>query len=164
MPLVGPVFAGVKRDHPDIDQSLHIHEAVRRLIGLMVGDLIAETKRRIARFSPASADAVRRLGEPLVAFSEEMRQNDRALKRFLHSHMYRHYRVNRMTSKARRVVKDLFALLTAEPGCLPPDWQGRCDGPNGLGTQRVVSDYIASMTDGFALDEHRRLFDLQSAP
>jgi dGTPase len=164
VPMVGPVFAEVKRDHPDIDDSLHIHEAVRRLIGLMVGDLIAETRRRIDRLNPASAAAVRRLGEPLVAFSAEMRQNDAALKRFLHSHMYRHYRVNRMTSKARRVVKDLYTLLAAEPGCLPPDWQARCDGVGGAKTARAVADYIASMTDAFALDEHRRLFDLQSAP
>ena len=164
VPMVGKVFAEVKRDYPDIDQSLHIHEAVRRLIGLMVGDLIAETKRRIARLKPESCEGVRRLGEPLVGFSGDMRQNDAALKRFLHQHMYRHYRVNRMTSKARRVVKDLYALLAAEPGCLPPDWQARCDAPNGTKTARAVSDYIASMTDSFALDEHRRLFDLQSAP
>ncbi|HEY1719651.1 MAG TPA: deoxyguanosinetriphosphate triphosphohydrolase [Magnetospirillaceae bacterium] len=164
VPMVGAVFAGVKRDYPDIGESLHIHEAVRRLIGLMVGDLIAETKRRIARHAPASSEAVRHLGEPLVAFSDEMRQNDAALKRFLHQHMYRHYRVNRMTSKARRVVKDLYTLLANEPGCLPPDWQTRCDEPNSAKTARAVSDYIASMTDSFALDEHRRLFDLQSAP
>jgi dGTPase len=164
VPLVGPVFAEVKRDHPDTDFSLHIHESVRRMIGLMVGDLIAETKRRIAQFAPKSAEQVRALGQPLVAFSPEMRDNDRALKQFLRTNMYRHYLVNRMTSKARRVVRDLYTLLTAEPGCLPPEWQARCDGPGGQGTARAVTDYIAGMTDRFALDEHRRLFDLQSAP
>ncbi len=164
VPLVGPVFADVKKDYPDIDPSLHIHEAVRRLIGLMVGDLIAETKRRIARLTPGSCEAVRHLGEPLVAFSAEMRQNDAALKRFLYQHMYRHYRVNRMTSKARRVVRDLYTLLANEPGCLPPEWQTRCDGANGAKTARSVADYIASMTDAFALDEHKRLFDMQTAP
>ena len=164
VPLVGPVFAEVRHDHPDSDQSLQIHEAVRRLIGLMVGDLLAETRQRIARFKPASVEAVRALGQPLVAFSDAMRENDRALKEFLKIHMYRHYLVNRMTSKARRVVRDLYGLLVAEPGCLPPDWQTRCDGPNGTGTASAVTDYIAAMTDGFALAEHRRLFDLQSAP
>ncbi len=100
-----------------------------------------------------------------MAFSEECAHNDRALKRFLHSHMYRHYRVNRMTSKARRVVKDLFALADRRAG-MPAArmagalrWTRRHPAPS-----RVVSDYIAGMTDGFALDEHRRLFDLQSAP
>jgi len=164
VPLVGPVFAEVLRDHPNTDFSLHIHEAVRRMIGLMVGDLIAETKRRIARLAPTSAEAVRASGEPLVAFSAEMRDNDRALKKFLHANMYRHYLVNRMTSKARRVMRDLFTLFSTDPGCLPPEWQSHCDGPGNKGTLRAVTDYIAGMTDKFALDEHRRLFDLQSAP
>ena len=164
VPLVGPVFAAVRRDHPDGDASLQIHEAVRRLIGEMVGDLLAETRRRVERFKPQRVEDVRALGQPLVAFSDEMRDNDRALKEFLRVHMYRHYVVNRMTSKARRVVRDLYTLLVAEPGCLPPEWQTGCDGAGSAGTQRAVTDYIAGMTDGFALAEHRRLFDLQSAP
>ncbi len=164
VPLVGPVFAQVKAEHPDIDESLHIHEAVRRLIGLMVCDLIDETKRRIALYAPQSVDQVRRLGRPLVAFSDEMRANDAALKAFLFANMYRHYNVNRMTSKARRVVKDLFRLLTEEPECLPPEWQRCCDGKGRAGTARAVADYIAGMTDRNALDEHRRLFDMQESP
>ena len=164
VPLVGPVFAAVKAEFPDIEPSLHIHEAVRRLIGLMVVDLLDETKRRIAKFAPASVGEVRRLGQPLVAFSQTMRRNDAALKDFLFHHMYRHYKVNRMTSKARRVVRDLYALLLAEPECLPPEWQTSCDGAGAAGTARVVADYIAGMTDRNALDEHRRLFDLQEEP
>jgi dGTPase len=164
VPLVGPVFAEVKAEFPDIDTSVHIHESVRRLIGLMVSDLIAETRQRIARFAPKSVDDVRRLGQPLAAFSPTMRQNDQALKAFLFQHMYRHYKVNRMASKARRVVKDLYALLVAEPQCLPPEWQGLCDGGGGPATARAVADYIAGMTDRYALDEHRRLFDLQEKP
>ncbi len=164
VPLVGPVFAQVKADYPDIDPSIHIHESVRRLIGLMVSDLIEETRRRIADFAPASADEVRHLGKPLVAFSAKMRENDAALKAFLFQHMYRHYNVNRMTSKARRVVKDLYGLLVNEPQCLPPEWQKSCDGKGNPGTARAVADYIAGMTDLSALDEHRRLFDLQEKP
>jgi len=164
VPLVGPVFAEVKREHPDIDPSLHIHESVRRLIGLMVVDLLDETKRRMAEANPQSPDEIRALGRPIASFSEEMRANDRALKRFLFEHMYRHYKVNRMTSKARRVVKDLYGLLVSEPQCLPPEWQKLCDGPQGQATARAVADYIAGMTDRFALDEHRRLFDLYDKP
>ena len=164
VPLVGPVFAKVKAEHPDIEPSIHIHESVRRLIGLMVLDLIAETKRNIALYKPDSPEAVRSLGRPLAAFSEEMRANDRALKRFLFDHMYRHYQVNRMTSKARRVVKDLYSLLVHEPECLPPEWQKLCGGKDQSETARAVADYIAGMTDHFALDEHRRLFDLQEKP
>lgn len=164
VPLVGPVFAEVKRDFPDIDASLHIHEAVRRLIGLMVGDLIRETRRRIAELAPADVDAVRHMGQPLAAFSEEMRANDRALKQFLFTHMYRHYKVNRMASKARRVVRELFGLFLAEPDCLPPECLAQCKSRAPEDTARVIADYIAGMTDRFALDEYRRLFDMQETP
>ena len=164
VPLVGPVFQRVARDYPDVTPSVLIHEAVRELIGVMITDLIAETRRNIDLHRPQSAEDVRHLGVPLVAFSAEMRQNDTAFKQFLYPHMYRHYSVNRMTSKGRRVVKDLFRLFHAEPECLPPEWYGLCDGKNGVKSARVVADYIASMTDRLALDEHRRLFDMQEKP
>jgi dGTPase len=160
VPLVGPVFHAVRQTHPGLEPSRLTHEAVRRLINLMVSDLLAETRRRIAALKPDSADAVRRLDRPLVVFSDGMQANDRALKAFLFERMYRHYRVNRMTSKARRVVQDLFGLLLAEPQTLPTEWQRQAGGPNSPETARVVADYIAGMTDRFALDEHRRLFDL----
>jgi dGTPase len=88
-----------------------------------------------------------------------MRRNDRSLKDFLFERMYRHYRVNRMGSKARRVVHDLFALYLAEPQCLPREWRGLAAGPDDPQTARVAADYLAGMTDRFALDEHHRLFD-----
>jgi dGTPase len=94
-----------------------------------------------------------------VGFSETMRANDRALKAFLFERMYRHYRVNRMASKARRVVQELFQLLLAEPQCLPTEWRHQADGTGQARTARVVADYIAGMTDRYALDEHHRLFD-----
>lgn len=164
VPLVGPLFHQVAKDYPDAEPSLHIHEVVRRMIGIMITDLIGETRRRIAEFRPRSADDVRALGRPLAAFSDEMRTNDAALRQFLFKNMYRHFSVNRMTSKGRRVVKDLFRLLFAEPECLPPEWRRLADGKGTAKTARVVADYIAGMTDRFALDEHRRLFDLQEKP
>lgn len=164
VPLVGPLFHEVRRSHPDAEPSLHIHEVVRRMIGIMILDLIEETRARIADLRPAGAHDVRHLDCPLVAFSQTMRAHDGALRRFLFDHMYRHFSVNRMTSKGRRVVKDLFGLLVAEPECLPPDWRRLTDGPHTPRTARVVGDYIAGMTDRFALDEHRRLFDLQEKP
>lgn len=164
VPLVGPVLHAVAQENPGIEPSLHIHETVRTMIGMMIEDLLAETQRRIADIAPRSAAEVRHLGQPLVAFSEAMVANDRALKQFLFPNMYRHFLVNRMTSKARRVVKDLFTLLHSEPGCLPPEWHRLCDGVRTPKTARVVADYIAGMTDRFALDEHRRLFDMQEAP
>ena len=162
VPLVGPVFADVRRIYPDLDRSRLIHESVRRLIGLMVDDLIAETSRRIEDTRPTNADDVRRAGQPTAAFSERMQANDRALKRFLFENMYRHYKLNRMATKARRVVRDLFGLLLDEPECLPTEWRRRADGGGTATTARVVTDYIAGMTDRYALDEHQKLFDVQS--
>ena len=95
-------------------------------------------------------------------FSDEMAKNDRELKEFLFPNMYRHYKLNRMTSKAQRVVTDLFELFLSEPGTLPTEWQVGTDGPNTEHTARQVADYIAGMTDRYALDEHKRLFDLQA--
>jgi dGTPase len=160
VPLVGPVLQTLRRDHPGLEPSRLIHEAVRRLINRMVSDLLDETRRRIAALKPATADDVRRLDRPLVAFSDAMQANDRALKAFLFERMYRHYRVNRMTSKARRVVQELFRLMLDEPGILPTEWQRLAGAPGAPETARVVADYIAGMTDRFAMDEHRRLFDL----
>ncbi|MBL8667626.1 MAG: deoxyguanosinetriphosphate triphosphohydrolase [Rhodospirillales bacterium] len=162
VPLVGEMFASVRVRYPGIETSRLIHESVRRLIGLMVDDLIAETRRRIADLAPVCADDVRQAGHPIAAFSAAMQQNDRSLKAFLRERMYRHYKLNRMTSKARRLVKDLFQLFVAEPECLPTEWRRRTDGAATLRTARVVTDYVAGMTDRFAGDEYRRLFDVQS--
>ena len=162
VPLVGPVFRQVKMTYPELDTSRLVHEAVRRLIGHMVHDLVDETRRRIEEVAPGSADDIRRCGRPVVAFSQDMQKNDRALKEFLFENMYRHYKLNRMSSKARRVVRDLFRLLVAEPGCLPTEWRRTADAPESVKTAWVVADYIAGMTDRYALDEHRRLFDVQS--
>jgi len=162
VPLVGPIFADVAHDYPDLDQSRQIHESVRRLIGAMVNDLIAETSSRIADFGPQTAQEIREAGSAVAGFSEQMRNNDAAVKAFLFEHMYRHYKLNRMTSKGRRVVQELFQLLVREPGCLPSEWQEKVKGTGAESTAQTVADFIGGMTDRFALDEHRRLFDLQS--
>jgi len=162
LPLVGPVLGAIRRDWGDLDRSRLAHELVRRMIDLMVTDVLAETRRRLAEAQPCSAADVRGMSMPLVAFSEEMQSHDRALKDFLWGHMYRHWRVNRMTSKARRVVRELFALFHAEPNTLPDEWQALADAPGTARTARVAADYIAGMTDRFALDEHFRLFDRYS--
>jgi dGTPase len=162
VPLVGPVFHEVRKLYPDLDMSRTIHESVRRLIGAMVQDLLRVTQSRIDAASPATAADIRALNEPVAQFSENMRANDKALKSFLFENMYRHYKLNRMTSKGRRVVKDLFQLLLAEPECLPTEWRVQAGKPGSRETAELVCDYIADMTDRLALDEHRRLFDLQS--
>jgi dGTPase len=158
VPLVGPVFDEVARHYPGLEESRLIHESIRRLIDRMVRDLVDETLRRLAEGGPRSADEIRDLGRPIAAFSDEMRNHDRALKKFLYERMYRHDRVNRMTSNARRVVGELFRLYLAEPDKLPPEWRALTGGGEAE-RARLVADYLAGMTDRFALDEHRRLVD-----
>jgi len=162
VPLVGPVFQGVAARYPGIEDSRLIHEAIRRLIDRMVRDLIVETQSRLAASKVKSADGVRALGTPVVAFSSKMRHNDRALKAFLFERMYRHCRVTQMSQKAHRVIHDLFALYLAEPQSLPSEWGRLAAGPDDPQTARVAADYLAGMTDRFALEEHRRLFDSRS--
>lgn len=159
-PLAGPVFASVLTRYPNAEPSRQTHEAVRRLIHQMVGDLLTETQHRLADAKVQTVGDIRSLGEPVAAFSDEMHVLNRELKAFLMQRMYRHYRVNRMTSKARRVVRDLFLLLHREPQCLPTEWQSRAGGAGSQQAAEVVADYIAGMTDRFAMQEHVQLFDL----
>ncbi|HWE75940.1 MAG TPA: deoxyguanosinetriphosphate triphosphohydrolase [Stellaceae bacterium] len=159
VPLLGPIFAEVDRSYPGVDDSRLIHEAIRRLIDRMIGDVVEESQRRIAALKAQSAADIRRHSAAVIAFSAGMREEERGLRRFLFERMYRHYRVNRMASKARRIVQELFRLLLAEPQCLPTEWQSQATGAGTRETARVVADYIAGMTDRFALDEHYKLFD-----
>ncbi|MCB9946778.1 MAG: deoxyguanosinetriphosphate triphosphohydrolase [Rhodospirillaceae bacterium] len=160
LPLVGPAIASVERLHPGLERRRRTHEIVRRVIDRMVGDLVDESRRRISLLAPADADAIRRAEGPVISFSAGLRGDEQALRRFLFERMYRHYQVNRETSKARRIVCDLFGLLFREPICLPGEWQtlavDMADGERA----RLVADYIAGMTDRYALLEHQRLFDL----
>ncbi len=157
--FIDAVFAEVEERHPGLDDERKIHETVRQLIGLMVEDLIAETGRRLEALDPRSPAAVRGAGSAIVAFSAPMTENDRALKAFLFERMYRHYKVNRMSSRARRIVCELFELFQREPEVLPPPWRAQAETGDDAKRARVVADYIAGMTDRFALDEHHRLFD-----
>ncbi|HEY3918692.1 MAG TPA: deoxyguanosinetriphosphate triphosphohydrolase [Stellaceae bacterium] len=159
VPLLGPAFAEVDKLYPGLEEPRRIHEAIRRLIDRMVGDVVEESRRRIAAIKAKSVADIRRHSGAVIAFSLTMREEERGLRGFLFDRMYRHYRVNRMASKAHRIVQELFRLLLAEPQCLPTEWQAQATGPGTSETARVVADYIAGMTDRFALDEHYRLFD-----
>jgi dGTPase len=127
----------------------------------MVSDLAAETGRRIERHRPQSADDIRRLGTAVVGFSEAMRADEKPLRAFLWENMYRHYKVNRMISRAKRVVTDLFGAFLADPSVLPSNWRKVCGAAGDRATARIVCDYIAGMTDAYALEEHRKLFGAQ---
>jgi len=157
VPLVGPVFEEVARLHPGLARDRVIHEAVRRLINAMVSDLIRQSKARIEAACPSNADEIRALDHPVIAFSDGMTENDRALKAFLFTHMYRHETVNRMSDTGAKVVRELYELFLAAPEHLPDDWQRAIDGPGGAETARTAGDYIAGMTDRYALRTYERL-------
>jgi dGTPase len=161
VPMVARILAEVERDHPGLDQFRLVAETIRRLIGVWIDDLVWESSNRIAAAGPRSAEEVRLAGKPLVGFSDAMNEHQAVLRRFLMARMYRHWKVNRSRSHAKRILRELFNVFLAEPELLPPDWQKGGDGPGGQRTARRVCDYIAGMTDDFAIDEHRRLFTLE---
>jgi dGTPase len=163
VPLIGPKLQGVRSDWPDLDDRLTRLEAVRRMIGAMIDDVIGETARRVETSKVASIDDVRGLGHALVAFSTEMNEDLSRLRQFLYDRMYRHWRVNRTRSQARRILAEMFELFLAEPDVLPAEWGARAlAAPNEPARARLVCDYIAGMTDRFAIEEHRRLFHLDA--
>ena len=158
VPLAGPVIAEVSARYPGLELPRLIHESIRRMINLMVRDVVSESTRRLAGVK--SVADVRAQKAPVIAFSDAMRANDRALKEFLFARMYRHHRVNQMTLKAKRVVSELFDLHLEQPQCLPAEWQAQVAGVDEAAAARLVADYIAGMTDKFALETHQHLFDL----
>ena len=144
----------VEAAYPGITGRRAIHETIRRMINALIVDLINTSESRIRDAQVKSIDDVHNAG-PLIAFSDEMRNEAVVLKRFLRENLYHHYQVNRMTSKARRIIKDLFDAFMQEPRLLPPDYQVATDIQK---QARKVADYIAGMTDRYAMREHRRLF------
>ena len=143
----------VVSEFPEITGRRLIHETLRRMINALALDLITETRRNIAEAAPRSLSDIH-AAPPLVAFSPAMRSEHRALKAFLNEHLYRHFQVLRMTNKARSIVSELFAAFVADPRLLPPQYRkmAQDDRP------RAVADYIACMTDRYAIREHRRMF------
>ena len=162
VPEVAEIFRAVQKKYPAIEEARLTHEGIRRLINLMVTDLVAQTRINIAEYNIKTVDDVRALGKPLVFFSPSMQETNRKLQAFLMQNMYRHYKVNRMASKASRVVRELFDFFVSEPECLPDAWRKQTDGVKTTKTAEVVADFIAGMTDRFALDEYRRVFDVQA--
>lgn len=157
-PLAGPRAQALRARYGEIEPSRFIGELVSALIGTLVYDLLDETKRRLAQTRPESAAAVRGAGRALAGFSPEMEEEAAALKRFLFIHMYRHERVMTSMNKAKGLICDLFTALAADPALLPPDWAAGCGAPGDAVTAGVVRDYIAGMTDAYAISEYSRIF------
>ncbi|MEM8646221.1 MAG: deoxyguanosinetriphosphate triphosphohydrolase [Pseudomonadota bacterium] len=160
VPLAGAALSTVLSTYQELERPRMVHETVRRVISTMVGDVVAETRKRAQKAKIESADDVRQMGRPLVAFSAQMTEDNRVLQRFLSRRMYKHERVMDIMARAQRVVANLFDAYMANQDALPEGW--RLD--NELQEERVrarhISDFIAGMTDRYALDEHKRLFDL----
>jgi len=153
----------VTAKYPDLGGRRLVHEVVRRMIDWLVNDLVDTSRRSIAEAAPASVEDVRARPAPLLRFGDEVAAEHLELKRYLRQHLYRHYKVLRMTTKAKRVVCDLFAAMLGDVDLMPTEHQQaarRFEATDGeAGRARAVADYIAGMTDRYAILEHRRLFE-----
>jgi dGTPase len=154
-----PAFArpleSVQQMYPDLVDRRLIHETIRRMIHALINDLIATSRENIRRAKVRSLADVRASRRPLVCFSDEMAAEQQALKQFLRRNLYQHYQVARMANKARRIVTDLFNAFHTDPKMLPPQYRESTEGEP---RERSIADYIAGMTDRYAIREHRRLF------
>ncbi len=157
--LPGRIIGEVRASHPGLDAGRQVHELIRRLIGLLIEDVIAETSRKLAALAPQTADEVRQAKTSVAGFSPATAEADRAIKSFLKVRMYRHTRVMHVMDQAAAVVRDLFARYSAQPGDLPAEWSEGLDRLEDAARARRIADFIAGMTDRFALAEHERLFD-----
>ena len=168
VPLLAELLATVDGRYPALDEARRAHEVTRRLVTWLIEDVIAESTRRIAAVAPVSAEAIRDAGHPVVGFSPGAATADLSIKRFLLPRLYRHERLLAVRRDAEGVVTDLFRRLTQEPSAIPEPWRRELDQSDPARVARRAADYIAGMTDRFALDEHRRLFartpDLRLAP
>ena len=153
----------VTAKYPDLAGRRLVHEVVRRMIDWLVNDLVDASRRAIADAAPASVEDVRARPTPLLRFGDEVAAEHLELKRYLRQHLYRHYKVLRMTTKAGRVVRELFDAMQGDPDLMPTEHQQaarRLEAIDGeTGRARAVADYIAGMTDRYAILEHRRLYD-----
>ena len=158
VPIVAETLAGIREKYPRLETERLVHELVRRLIGQMIEDVIAEARRRLEQAAPQSVDDVRAAGRPLAGFSPAMAEADMAIKGFLYPRMYRHARVMRIMAEAESVVRDLFERYSSKPVDLPAGWaSGAGTGDNQV-SARKIADFIAGMTDRYALMEHTRMF------
>lgn len=159
--------AAVNERYPGLNQRRQIHEIVRRMINRQVTDLIDTSLQAIRQSGVATIDDVREHGQPLIQFSGELQAANQELKRFLRTKLYKHHRVYRMTVKSQQLIRDIFSAYMGDPLLLPEDYQNKINDPGNLNLPgepelrkaRVIADYIAGMTDRFAIADHERLFN-----
>lgn len=161
MPLIGPTVDGLTIREDGVNGRL-IYETTRRNITTMIADIVTQARRNLARIEPVSPDEIRKAGRPTVIFSDGLAENLGALKKMMFDRVYRHEKVMRVMRDAETVVQDLFECCFADPGAMPKNWQAAAEGLQERRRARLVADYVAGMTDRYALAEHRRLFDDRS--
>jgi dGTPase len=156
-------YEAVIKQYPSLTERRLLHEVIRRMVNFVAVDLIRTTESNIASAKPDSIEAVRRRSKPLAAMSADVRVEHLELKKFLNEYVYQHHKVQRMTAKARRVITQMFEAFLTDSKLLPPEYRGvtpgEKKGPSETIRARAVADYIAGMTDRYAILEHRRLFD-----
>lgn len=163
LPLFGAALEKAQRSYPNASRDRLVAETVREVIGLMVDDVIVATRANIARFGPRTVEDVRHASMPLVTFGPEMHQHVQKLRQFLMHRLYRHTKINRICAKAQRIVKELFVAFMEHPNCLPSGWAEPVQASQDADLRaRIIADYIAGMTDRFAVQEHRRLYSTET--
>ncbi|MDD5586118.1 MAG: deoxyguanosinetriphosphate triphosphohydrolase [Alphaproteobacteria bacterium] len=164
LPLFGPILEDTKRRCPEADNERVMHAVVRQVIGTMVTDLLDSTRAAIVTLKPQSAADIRKAKQQTVKFSFAMQGHMKVLNAFLRDRMYEHSKVNRTRTKAEQIVKDLFAFLMDKPNCLPNPWYKalRDHETDEMFKARHIADYIAGMTDRYAVMEHRKLFSTET--
>lgn len=156
--FVGGILREIRMLHPSLEPVRVVHELVRRLITWMIEDVIAESERRLEALNPVDVAAIRAADAPVVAFSPAMAEAEKSIKGFLYPRMYRHARVMDMMGQAQGVLRDLYAHYTAHPADLPEEWRNNTGGNDEAARARLIGDFIAGMTDRYALAEHARFF------
>jgi dGTPase len=165
LPVTGPAFEEVDRTYPGLEKMRRRHEALRRVFGRMVEDVIAVAQNRLTSAQPKSVDDIRHMGTTVIRFSKPLYQELKAVRNFLFHRMYRAPSVMSVRAEVTRMVDDLFPLFLRQPALLPPEWQGDVlAATDETHLARVVADYVAGMTDRFAIQEHARLFGGNARP
>ncbi len=160
VPFLDELLREIDDRYPGLELSRRIHELTRRVITRFVENVLAEGDRRIAALNPSSADDIRQAGQTAICFSDGITKADAEIKRFLYAHMYRHPKVMKVRAEADDVLRDLFRKFKAEPDLMPEEWRADLPKEDEPRLARRVADYIAGMTDRYAILEHQRLFDV----
>jgi dGTPase len=158
VPFTGTLLADLRERRPHLEPSRLVAQLVRRLIALLIEDVAAESRRRLAALAPGSVDDIRAAAAPVVAFSPGVAEADRAIKAFLFPRMYRHPRIMRIMGEAGDVLRDLFGHYAARPHDMPAEWADGLDPRDEAAGRRRIADFIAGMTDRYALMEHAKYF------